>query len=109
MAKKGNAPVEAATSGKGAGAMEMSRFDSTLAELFGQACVMVLHLNEKKDADGYGLYSLSFTDACLSVYKCRAGDEAASYIFSIYACEINDIGLDTALRSLIEVLGGEAE
>ena len=110
MSKKRNAPVNAGTLNKGADANDAtSAYEHIIADLFGQACIKLLKLNEKHhDDDGYGIYSLSVSDACISVYKYRMGDEGATYLFSVYASEIESIGLDTALCSLNEVLDGEA-
>ena len=108
MSKKRNAPVDAGTSSKGKmGNGAFTQYESIIAGLFGQACVRVLKLNEKhKDEEGYGVYSLSLLDACISVYKYTGTGEAA-YVFNAYRSEVEDIGLDTVLRSLIEALDGE--
>lgn len=109
MSKKRNAPGEAATPFKGKKKDDLmtSRYESIITKLFGQACVLILALNEKhKDEDGYGVYSLSLLDACISVYKYTGTGEAAT-VFNAYKSEVEDIGLVTALRSLIEALDGE--
>ena len=109
MSKKRKAPVDAGTSNKGRmGNGEFTQYESIIADLFGQACMKLMKLNERhQDEDGYGIYSLSISDACISAYKYRMGDEAAAYLFSVYASEVESIGLDTVLRNLIEVLDGE--
>lgn len=107
MIEKRKDPVEAATSGK-VRSGELARYDSILSDLFGQVCVLICKLNERhRDEDGYGIYSLSISDACISAYKHKMGDELATYLFSVYASEVESIGLDTALRNLIEILKGE--
>ena len=111
MSKKRNAHVVTGITNKGKtdGVAKSSTYEHIIADLFGQACLKLLKLNEKHhDDDGYGIYSLSVSDACISVYKYRMGDEGATYLFSVYASEIESIGLDTALCSLNEVLDGEA-
>lgn len=108
MSKKRKAPVDAGTSNKGRmGNGAFTQYESIIAYLFGQACVRVLKLNEKhQDEEGYGVYSLSLLDACISVYKYTGTGEAAT-VFNAYRSEVADIGLDTVLRNLIEVLDGE--
>ena len=109
MSDKRNAPVEMAVPNKGVmdGAVS-SDYDSIVSDLFGQACMKILKLNEKKGADGYGCYDLTITDACMSVLYFSIG-ECHRDVFRIYRSEIERIGLDTALRSLIEVLDGEGD
>ena len=104
--KKGTG--EAATSEPRAIDGELTQYDSILSELFGQVCTRVLKLNERKDADGFGCYYLSISDACISCYSYKGG-ESISYQFCLYRPEIERVGLDTALRSLIEVLDGEGD
>lgn len=108
MSKKRNAPVGTAISNKGVldGAVS-SEYDSILSGLFGQACLRIMKLNEEKDSDGFGRYSFSYSDASLSVDYVGAGDHHA--VFQLYRTEINDIGMITALRSLIEILDGEGD
>ena len=109
MSEKRNAPVDAGTSNKGADANEAtSAYESIIAELFGQVCTRILRLNERKGADGYGCYDLSITDACLSVYYSSFG-ECHRTVYCVYRSEVESIGLDTALRSLIELLDGEGD
>ena len=108
MSKKRNAPVEMAVPNKGVmdGAVS-SGYDSIVSDLFGQACLRIMKLNEKKGADGYGCYSLSYSDAALSVSYADADEHYA--VFHLFRSEINKIGMATALRSLIEILDGEGD
>ena len=102
--KKGTG--EAATSEPRAIDGELTQYDSILSELFGQVCVLVCKLNERKGADGYGCFDLTVTDSCISVFYSNIGESHKS-VFCIYRTEIELIGLDTALRNLIEILKGE--
>ena len=110
MSEKRNAPVDAGTSNKGLmdGAANASAYESIIAELFGQVCTRILKLNERKGADGYGCYDLTITDSCISAFYSNIG-ESHRDVFRIYRSEIERIGLDTALRSLLEVLNGEGD
>ena len=107
MSEKEKAPVEMALSNKGQLDGELTRYDSILSELFGQVCLTILHLNERKGEDGYGCYCLSFSDACLSAYYSDMEDHRS--IFHMYRMEIESVGMLTALRSLLEQLEGEEE
>ena len=98
-------PVETAIPNKVKVNGELTRYDSTLADLFGQVCVKIYHLNEKKGEDGYGCYCLSYTDACLSAYYSDMEDHRS--IFHMYRMELEEVGMITALRSLLEQLEGE--
>ena len=109
MSEKRNAPVDTGISNKGADANDAtSAYEHIIAELFGQVCTRILKLNEKKGADGYGCYDLSITDSCISVFYSSIG-ECHRDVFRVYRSEIERVGLDTALRSLIEVLDGEGD
>ena len=110
MSEKRNAPVDTGISNKGRmdGAANASAYESIIADLFGQVCTRILKLNERKGADGYGCYDLTVTDSCISVLYFSIG-ECHRDVFRIYRSEIESIGLDTALRSLLEVLDGEGD
>ena len=110
MSEKRNAPVDTGISNKGRmdGAANASAYESIIADLFGQVCTRILRLNEKKGADGYGCYDFSITDACITVMCFNIGISHRD-VFRVYRSEIEDIGLDTALRSLLEVLDGEGD
>lgn len=99
------APAETAISNKGQGNGELTQYDSIVSELFGQVCLKIYHLNEKKGDDGYGCYCLSFTDACLSAYYSDMENHRS--IFHMYRMELESVGMLTALRSLLEILEGE--
>lgn len=112
MSEKRNAPVDTGISNKGEvdEVTAPSVYESTLADLFGQACLRILKLNERKGSDGYGCYSFDISDASIAVYYWDRNDEHhMDCVFNLYRSEIKKIGMATALRSLIEILDGEGD